>query len=480
MAKKYDGDKGQAGLEAFKAAKAPDKLVMASRYDGIDLPGDSCRMLVIDGLPLGTFLLDRFADETLHIEALRASSTAIRVTQAIGRIFRSNTDHGVVVLCGRDLQGWISTPENQAFLPELLQRQIQLGLQLKDSVISGDIDYEELIAGVLNGRKDWDRVYKDAIDDYDTQVQPLPEQWLVAAAGEEHEAFASFWAGAYDKSSNKLDEAAELSDPYDAGLAGWYRHWGGLCQERIGKVLEAFDLYRQAANARAQLGRPKAPSAPGAVDAAAPGPQAEAIGTAASNTAKVIKRLDSIKATLIYGDETKAAEAALADLGALLGLDASRPDNDEKPKTGPDVLWRSVSDKDGIALEAKTDKKPDSMYQKKEDIGQFHDHVGYLKKKHSKETFILAIVGRELPVSQESHPPADLRIIPIEGLQELTERVRKMYEYIEASVDSDPLPVKAQRWLGYLGLTWPACVNALPYSLATDLQRKAVTGEVVY
>jgi hypothetical protein len=78
VAKKYEGDEGQAGLEAFKAAKAPDKLVMASRYDGIDLPGDSCRILVIDGLPLGNFLLDRFADETLHIEGLRASSTAIR------------------------------------------------------------------------------------------------------------------------------------------------------------------------------------------------------------------------------------------------------------------------------------------------------------------------------------------------------------------------------------------------------------------
>jgi len=212
---------------------------------------------------------------------------------------------------------------------------------------------------------------------------------------------------------------------------------------------------------------------------AAPSPQAEAIASAASSMAKVSKRLDVIKAALIYGEETKAAEAALADLGALLGLTASRPDNDEKPKTGPDVLWRSVSDKSGIALEAKTDKKPDSMYQKKDDIGQFHDHLGYLKKKYSKESFITAIVGREIPVSQESHPPADLRVIPIEGLQELAERVSKMYEYIAASTDTDPLPVKAQRWLGYLGLGWPACVNALPYSLATDLQRQTFTGEVV-
>ena len=39
--------------------------------------------------------------------------------------------------------------------------------------------------------------------------------------------------------------------------------------------------------------------------------------------------------------------------------------------------------------------------------------------------------------------------------------------------------VKAQRWLGYLGLAWPACINALPYSLAADLQRQQSTGEVI-
>jgi hypothetical protein len=54
-----------------------------------------------------------------------------------------------------------------------------------------------------------------------------------------------------------------------------------------------------------------------------------------------------------------------------------------------------------------------------------------------------------------------------------------MYESIAASTDTDPLPVKAQRWPGYLGLAWPPCVNALPYSFAADLQRQAVTGDVV-
>jgi hypothetical protein len=475
----YAGEQGQAGLDAFKGASPPEKIIMASRYDGIDLPGDCCRILVIDGLPLGAFLLDRFADETLHIEGLRASSTAVRVTQAVGRIFRSNTDHGVVVLCGRDLQRWISTPKNQAFLPGLLQRQVQFSLELKEKVASGQVNHEELISGVLKGRKDWDTLYNDSIGDYDTRNQPQPDPWLVAAAGEENEAFEAFWSGAYDKAGPKLTDLAELAEPHDAGLAGWYRHWAGLAQERLGKPAEAFELYRMAANARAQLGRPKQENQAGmSADIISPGAQAEAIASGSMNFQKVLKRLEIIRTNLVYGEDTKPAEAAISDLGTLLGLTASRPDNDEKPRTGPDVLWRSVPDKSGIALEAKTDKKSHAMYQKKDDIAQFHDHVGYLNKKYGKENFVLAIVGRELPVSPECHPPVNLRIIPIEGFQELADRVRRLYEYIDAASDTDTPAVKAQRWLGYLGLAWPSCIEALHYSFASDLQRPERTNDV--
>ncbi len=130
----YDGSSGQEGVERFKATPPPQKMVMAARYDGVDLPGDACRVLVLDGIPAGSFAIDRFLDQSLGLTNSRTGTTAIRITQAIGRIFRSNTDHGIVVLCGRDLQNWVSNPLHQAFLPDLLQRQIQLGLQLRESV----------------------------------------------------------------------------------------------------------------------------------------------------------------------------------------------------------------------------------------------------------------------------------------------------------------------------------------------------------
>lgn len=57
VAELYDGSTGQDGVERFKAAAPPQKMVMAARYDGVDLPGEACRVLVLDGIPAGAFAI---------------------------------------------------------------------------------------------------------------------------------------------------------------------------------------------------------------------------------------------------------------------------------------------------------------------------------------------------------------------------------------------------------------------------------------
>lgn len=203
-----------------------------------------------------------------------------------------------------------------------------------------------------------------------------------------------------------------------------------------------------------------------------PGIQANRVAELASKMTSVRRLLRDIKRDLNYGEQTKPAESALAEMGQLLGLEVTRPDNQAVPKkTGPDVLWRHVPSKMGVALEAKTNKKASSQYQKKDDIGQFHDHLVYLNKKFRGESFIQVIVGRLLPVSEESNPTDELRIVPIEGFQELASRVEKLYDFIEASTDNDSMAVKAERWLQSLGLSWPQCVDSLRYALANDLKK---------
>ena len=114
-------------FDSFRSSNAPAKLTLAARYDGIDLPGETCRVLVIDDLPTGSGPLERFQWESLNMQSTFRSTLASRIVQSCGRISRGMGDYGVLVLTGRRLVEWIRLPLNNSLLPRFLRRQIELG-----------------------------------------------------------------------------------------------------------------------------------------------------------------------------------------------------------------------------------------------------------------------------------------------------------------------------------------------------------------
>jgi hypothetical protein len=474
----YDGTGGHADIERFAKSTQAKKIVFAARYDGVDLPGDACRILVLDRIPSGGSLYDRFVEESLQIEPVRWMRTATRVVQAIGRIFRSNTDHGAVLLCGTTLQEWLRDPRHWPYLPPLLQQQVQLGVELRKAVDKKKLTPDDLLDGILKGTEAWDKLYEDHIDAFDFDKTPVPPNWLTESAAREQAAFERLWEGDGAAAAAAYAQLAEFCEPHDARQAAWYRHWEGRALDRLDKkeVPNAIRAYTQGANVRAELGRPKTDSVTGIVSAAAPipGPQAERIAQLFSKKrAKLLKQLQDIAGRLVYGDDTKPAEAAVQELGDLLGLESTRPDHTDH--TGPDVVWRfpgtvAKNAMQGAALELKTDKKPGGKYRKKDDIGQFEDHINYIKATYRGEAFYWRIIGRRLPVAPECNPPEGLRIVELEQIQDLVLRTEGLYRAItEADSREDP-SVTTQRWLDQLGLNWPLVIESLESDLAEDLQ----------
>ncbi len=464
----YDTDSGQGEIARFCKSEEAEMLGLVARYDGIDLPGDACKILILDRLPTGESLIDRFIDESIRVETIRISNTATRVVQAIGRIFRSNTDHGVVLLVGPQLQSWVRSSKNRGFLPKLLQQQLLLAVELTKQVKEKKVTWAELIEGILTGDKNWDEMYDEHIEQFETANSSPAAKWHIQMIVQEKDAYEKLWTGQYQQAADSYSTLAENAEKYDSRLAAWYHHLCGLARLCADDKQSAFSEFIRAANIRSELGRPSEKRERAFV------PQKpDDIGRQANNLAawyrkkkrQIVAAISQVDADLVYGPETKKAEEALRVLGTLLGLHAERPDNVHG--TGPDVTWESDGDPTAFGFELKSDKNKDGKYFKK-DIAQCHDHEEWLTDKYGDKA-ILIIVGRMLPVSKKANPSDTLRVVEITAFRDLFTRAKTVFDSVEAG-DKANLEQSFQRWLNHYGLNWPNCADSLDSRLAVDLK----------
>lgn len=464
----FDKDEGNEAIEEFAESDEARLLGLVARYDGIDLPGDACRVLILDRLPRGECLFERFIDEGTNVDAIRVGHTATRIVQAIGRIFRSNTDHGAVVLVGCDLKDWILNPKYRSYLPPLLQQQISLGIELSKEIKKGDVTEEELLEGVLNGDEDWDNIYKEHIELMATVPEVATDDWYPQMLLDEREAFKALWDGDFDSAADTLSELSDRGDLKDKKLGAWYKHLEGLAHLCCGDQQTALQAFADAAANRPELIRPSEHRdkmfKPPKVESA--GFQAQALAALyRTKKAKMSSWIKTIHRDLVYGDDTDKAEKAMQLLGTMLGLESSCHDKEG----GPDNLWVGKhGEVQAWGLDLKTGKQRTSSYSKDE-IGQSHTHAQWVKDKYRKHARRHAIVGYELVVSNLASPSAELDVIDLTGFQDVAARVNKMMESVEVG-NKDDLESSFEGWLGFHGLIWPNVVLSLPTRRAQDLK----------
>ena len=82
-----------AGAGPFVAA-ARKTLLAPGRYNGMDLPGEPCQMILMSGLPDATHLEDKFLATRLHLRSVVDERVRTRVVQGAGRCTGGPVDHG--------------------------------------------------------------------------------------------------------------------------------------------------------------------------------------------------------------------------------------------------------------------------------------------------------------------------------------------------------------------------------------------------
>jgi hypothetical protein len=438
-------------IEAFKIAKGTDKLLLSARYDGMDLPGDMCRVVVIDDLPSGIGPLERYLWEYLRFSSNLRTAIASRIVQSFGRISRGMSDHGVALLTGKRLVEWLQVPKNLGSLPRFLQKQLQLGFQMSEEMSPAEVPTG--IKSCLSRQRSWVDAYEHFIQEA-AHEDALPEPATVADLALAETKYAEeMWHRNYAKAASQLQRTLEAAGNFSVSTVCWHKLWLGYSLECSGDAETAHALYQQA-----HAGQSNIPAFKGHADSAvdtnlpiqavAAGRQFELPGDGSVVVPRALDR------DLLYLDGTgtpKQSEEALRCLGQYLGVQSSRPDNEHD--TGPDVLW-IFPDMTALCVDAKTDKLAKSVY-RKDEFGQLSDHVQWVRDNTEAKNIIAGFVGPELLVSESANPPKGVKLATLANFHSIGETLKAAYRDIATTA----LPLTVGQVVAAefekRGLLWP-------------------------
>ena len=340
----------EAKVEALQARTTSGPIVFANRYDGIDLPGDSCRLLAMEGLPSGTSDYELLRANTLYGGSTISRMLAQRIEQGIGRGARGAGDYCVVLLAGGDLSGWIAKDANFKLLTNATRAQLEMG-----STVSKEVeDVEDLAKTIeMSIRRDanWVEYHAATLAENVEQEDLDPQRFDVAAA--ERKAFNNWADGYHDKAIAKLDQVANGQVLPDEQIRGWLLQLAGRIANHWGQNDRSDELQRAAFGLNRNLLRPRVmpPYRPLPI----PGAQGAAIASQLRGYRMrrgLLQRFELVVSKLNSNASANQFEQALADLGELIGLSTERHDDGGE---GPDVLWL-LPNKVALILEAKSRK----------------------------------------------------------------------------------------------------------------------------
>lgn len=359
-------------VREFVDADGQVALVLANRYDGIDLPGDVCRLEVIDGLPRAMGLQETFMLDRLHAMAELRDRIRTRVTQAIGRCTRDEADYAVVVALGDDFLKWAANNGNRGGMRTELQAEFELGMT--ESEDRQDIEVVDLCRQFLTDA-DARAAVESAVLEAKENLTRVPDDCasaLAAAVAAEVDYTYEMWQADYEaahRSARSVIDALQGGSELKPYLSLWFHQaavaaflqwkvtdqdvFRGLCVQHIEGALATSRGVRWYSRIKSMLA--------GQLDIEAEerdaiAPWFEKVDALLSRWGtrgpKYASRLAEVEAR-IKGTAAPPFEEAMKSLGLMLGADAHR----QNVKGAPDGVW--VFEDYSVVIEAKSDADPD-------------------------------------------------------------------------------------------------------------------------
>lgn len=138
-------------------------VVLVNRYDGIDLPDEACRLLVIDGVPPITRYIDKMEND--YLGASSSSRLIQKIEQGMGRGVRSNLDYCAVILMDSSLTDIIYNSNATENFSPATKAQYDLSANVTEQIKEQNSSYEDAIGMCLDREDNWVEISKSILND---------------------------------------------------------------------------------------------------------------------------------------------------------------------------------------------------------------------------------------------------------------------------------------------------------------------------
>lgn len=399
--------------------------ILVNRYDGIDLPGAACRVLVIDGLPNFEHEYDKYLKSINPNSDYLLRSRMSKIEQGMGRGVRSTSDYCCIFLMGSQLLSIFKQSKVENYFSKAIYKQYQLSKVMWDGLLedkkivtlSDIIELKKYCLGNDEASEQWKKVSREYIMDleYDKDSHIDSVKMLL------REAYNSAKIGDFD-SALKLYEKAKKEEVNDSNRRGYIMQLKSMV-ENVQNKLQAQETLKAAREINNSLLKPidgiiymrknkKSIQEKNIYDYV----------SKITNENIVLCKICDILGKLSFSSDSDDFEHALFELGNFLGFDSRRPDK-EDPGNGPDNIW--ISDNKILVFECKNESDTDIS---KRDCDQLSGEINWSNKEYGEYKSYPIIVHKTNIVDRIASPPNDMHVLTEKDLIELKEQINCFVE----------------------------------------------------
>ncbi len=420
----------ESGVARLKGDTIVGLTILVNKYDGIDLPDEACRILVVDGLPMMRSEYD------IAIQGMNPNDKQIcreqiqKIEQGMGRGVRSNNDYCVVVFMGDKLADAIVNQHGDQFFSPATYEQLNLSRQLWEQLMETgkkpDVnEVFSLAKHTLERNPEWITASKSILSAVEYTKAANVDSLVVAMRN----AFERECLERYDEAFAIIEAEKNITDdPKAKGLLMQYM----AEYKNFTNPAQAQELLLSARNLNSMVLKPIRGIQFEKLQCSPNGQAAYAIKYMTDNGLKgndYTLHVCSVLDSLIFSDNPASRfEQALKDTASIIGICSSRPE-EEYGGVAPDNLL-ALGNSEYAIIECKSRTTTEAI--SKHDCNQLLGSVQWFKNHYidSNLTYYPIMIHNSSEFGTAASPSNDIRIMTPILLNNFCISVRRFAEAI--------------------------------------------------